>query len=953
MKQVEIMKKLNILILLLSIAATGLFAQKGALSGTILDGETGETLIGANVVIAGTAIGTSTDFDGKYQFQADPGTYNIVISYIGYSNKQIDSVEIKANETTFLDVTMGGEEAVQLDLDVVVTAKVIERTENALLMLQKKSDKIQDGISSQEIARLGAGNAASALKKVTGTTVVDGKYIFVRGLGDRYSATTINGIRLPSIDPYRNSAQLDLIPSNFLDNIIASKTFTPDLPGNFTGGSVDIKTKSLPERFTYSISVSGSYNSQTSFEDNFLTFDAGDNAGLGFSDETLEFPSILNDPGVQEALALGTNAPIFASIDPEVGQNVDQAVKALNNDFAFDTQTAPISYSISASIGNQFDLGGMPLGLLFTLNYSRDYSFVGNAVNAFYDNQGVNVGYLDRYLLNETRATEKPVIGGLFGLSLKPNPNNEIRFYSIYSHQTEITGRDMSGTHQEFGIFSPQVFNSRTFEFLERGFLDYILSGEHVFPGLNNLRLEWSGSYVDSEQNEPDLRFLADTFRGEQQGFAINSSQYDDPSHFFRELSDETLQGKIDITIPFLQDNSKSNKIKAGGYYSTLDRNFTENRFLVFSQNSSAAPYDGNAAKYFDDSNLGLLDDGSIGLYALDQTIENNSYSGTTTISAAYAMVTYQVVERLKVIAGARFETTLIEVDAAGEDESDDSKLDESDLLPSINLIFSLNDNSNLRASFSNTLARPNMREIAPFGSFSSIGEAPVFGNPELVLTRINNFDLRYEVFPKAGELYAASVFYKSFEDAIARTFRAAGNAQYTWRNIESAFLYGIELEARKSLDFIGPAFENFNASANFTYIFSESDLDSEELELNRDVDPEFPETRTFPNQSPFVVNFNISYVDIDNGIDAILAFNYFDDRLFTTGAFGTRDVFERGRGTLDFSVSKKFGKVDLKLRARNLLNPDYEYYSDFDDELIYGRFQRGVDISLGVTYSL
>ncbi len=236
-----------------------LAAQQGAIKGTVVDENTGETLIGANVVVENTATGTATDFDGKYQFTLEPGVYTIVCTYIGYNETKIEGVEIKPNETTILDIALG-DSAVELEVEVVVQAKAIERTENALLLLQKRSDKIQDGISSQEISRLGVGDAAGALKKVTGTTVVDGKYVYVRGLGDRYSSTTLNGLRLPSIDPYRNSAQMDLIPTNLLENIIASKTFTPDLPGDFSGGSVNVQMKSLPERFTFNVSTSVTYN---------------------------------------------------------------------------------------------------------------------------------------------------------------------------------------------------------------------------------------------------------------------------------------------------------------------------------------------------------------------------------------------------------------------------------------------------------------------------------------------------------------------------------------------------------------------------------------------------------------------------------------------------------------------------------------------------------------------
>ena len=237
------MMKQYLILFALLVGAIAVQAQ-GVVSGSLLDATTGEPLIGASVFVEGTTNGASTDIDGKYQFEVEPGSYVLMATYIGYQEKKVEGVEVKDGEVTYLDLTLS-DESVQL-AEVVVQASVIERTENAVLMLQKKSDKIQDGISSQEMSRYGVGSAASAMTKVTGAAIEEGKYINVRGLGDRYSTAQLNGVNLPSSDPYRNSAQLDLIPSNLLENIITSKSFTPDQPGNFTGGNVDIQTKSFP-----------------------------------------------------------------------------------------------------------------------------------------------------------------------------------------------------------------------------------------------------------------------------------------------------------------------------------------------------------------------------------------------------------------------------------------------------------------------------------------------------------------------------------------------------------------------------------------------------------------------------------------------------------------------------------------------------------------------------------
>ena len=246
------------------------------------------------------------------------------------------------------------------------------------------------------------------------------------------------------------------------------------------------------------------------------------------------------------------------------------------------------------------------------------------------------------------------------------------------------------------------------------------------------------------------------------------------------------------------------------------------------------------------------------------------------------------------------------------------------------------------------------MREVAPFGAFGAIGEPTIFGNPDLTITNITNLDLRYEIFPNSGEVFAVSAFYKKFTDPIVSTYRFAGNPQFTWSNTEEGELYGAEIEVRKNLDFITPALEEFDVSANVAYINSSVTIDERECELSRDVDPNFECERQFAGQSPIVANVNLSYTNVDQGWDAILAYNYFDDRLSSVGAVGTPDIFEAGRGQLDLSISKKLNGFKTTFRARNLLNPDYRNFSDFQgQEYIFRNYRRGIEFSFGVSYSM
>ena len=950
--------------LLLLICSLQVAAQKGAISGTVYDPD-GFPMLGATVIIEGSTVGAQTDFiEGKYQFQAEPGTYTLVASYIGFGDQTITDVEVSANETTILDITFGEDTGVELALDVTVTAQALERGEVAVLKLRENSDKVQDIISSQEIQRLGAGTAAAALTKVTGTTVVDGKYVYVRGLGDRYSATTLNGLRLPSIDPYRNSAQLDLIPTNLLDNIVASKTFTPDLPGDFTGGSVNIKLKALPERFTFGVSVATAYNTQSNLADDFLTFNAGNRAGLGFNDGTLDRPGILNDPRIAELGILDRSSARNARQDDATAALLDQTVNSFSNGFGLQRKNTPLDYSISANIGNQFNIGTMPVGLFATLSYSRDYSQYKNGVRANYINPITSSRLQEEFNLRDDQSIEAPKLGGMLGLSLRPSAASTINLYGIYSHQAFIEARSLIGASNEYGLGGTEdnYFASQTSSFLSRDLRNYVVEGQHVLKGLGNTKIEWAGNYVDSEQNEPDLRFLAYTVNG---GFPqINPAQLILPSHFYRDLSDNSYQGKVDITVPFLQAKSRGNAIKFGGLFNTKDRDFNETTYMY--ENRSGISYgtaNGDPEVYFGKDNIGIIGgepgNNQIGLYITDNTRLANSYVGQYDIYAGYGMVTYEVSPRFRVIGGLRLEGTQIDIvsDQAAlalNPEDYEAHIDTLALLPALNLIYKVKEGQNIRASFSQTIARPNMREVAPFGSFGFIGEPPVFGNPDLTLTSIDNYDLRYEIFPNAGEVVALSGFYKHFRDPIVVTFRNAGEQQFTWTNSETASLYGVELEFRKSLGFIGSSFTNFTFSSNLSYIQSVQDIDEQEYENALDYDPDFPRTRQFNGQSPWIVNANLGYATQESGWDVFASFNYFADRLTSIGAVGASDIFERGRSTLDLNLTKKVNNITFSARARNLLNPQYETFSEFKGaEYIFSSYERGRELSLGISYGL
>ncbi len=922
-------------------------AGPGTISGTILDDSNGEPLIGANVYVEEKMTGTSTDFDGKYQFNVEPGTYTIVISYTGYTEKRITEVVVKEDEITYLDVTLTDS---SIDLvQVEVTAKVIERTENALLLLQRRSEKIQDGISSQEISRFAVSDAAGAMQKVTGASVQGGKYVYIRGLGDRYSLSQINGIIIPSTDPYRNSVALDLIPASLLDNIITYKTFTPDQPGSFTGGNVDIKTKSFPEQFFLNISASVDYNSQNNLINNFLTHQGGALDYFGYDDGSRALPDIFTP---ENRLRLNQNTELDARFgDKEAAYLLDSTSLGMNRQFQPGQKSTFLDHSYGLSLGNQFNLFGRPLGMIFSASYQQSYSYLGGFTKGNWVLQDLASPELSNQGdFSDTLAVENPRVNGLVGLAYKLSPLHQIDFLMIYNHNTEKSSRSLFGERPD-NIIYPDLLEGRSLSFIQRQMINYQLGGTHSF-GSGGFQLEWKGSVADSRMDEPMTRFFENQLNIETGDYTLPLSNIQRPFYFFRELKDKQYAGKLDLTIPFTQN--KANKIKVGGMFTQKDRDFLEDRFQ-FVDNQFADRFQGDPNEFLGDDNVGIVDIDDqrqryyIGNYVTDVTVKDNSYTGYEKVYAGYAMLTLQVLPKLKFVGGARYEQTDIFVESAATNRPDSLRIgtiDVGDILPAGSLIFSLRENMNLRGSYARTVARPNLREIAPFVSFDPLEKFFYNGNTQLRRTLVDNFDLRWEWFLSPGELVAVSGYYKKFDDPIALQYIRSSNPEVKYSNVESADLLGIELELRKNLGFIGGFLQNFYFNGNFSVINSTMDvIDVTGLE---------PDNRPFEGQAPYIVNATLNYIQNELGLDASLTFNVIGDKLDLIGREGTPDIYDRSRTQLDFVLIKRFGNLNLRFRAQNLTNAPFVRSSDFNGkEFVYSKFRRGMRFGLGFSYTI
>lgn len=959
----KVFKTLLLALAMLTVSSTT-YGQ-GSITGVIVDEDNGETLIGANIRVDGTLFGASTDLDGRYTVtNLEAGTYVLVISYIGYNSITIQDVEVAEGEATVIDMVMIPE-AFGLE-EVVVEARAIRNSEAVLLRDRQKAIAVSDAISSEAISRSGGSDAADAMEKVTGASVVGGKYVYVRGLGDRYSNTQLNGTDLPSSDPDRKAVQFDLFPSNLLDNIVTLKTFTPDKPGNFSGGLVDIGTKSFPEDFSFQFSVSSSFNSETNFGADYLTYGGGDTDWLANDDGTRSVPDALFDSN-GDPIAIPT--PLQARFDPELAQRLDDASKAFNNIMSPNPtveEVAPVNQSYSISVGNKVLLGGRPLGFVVGGTYSRKASYYENGDIGRYSFAGLDANELaPDLLLDDSEGSTESALGGLANVTYQLTPNNEVGVNFLYSRSGESSARFQEGLWpKEFGANdTTSQFINRTLAYVERELASYQVRGKHYLPGLANATIEWTGAFANTRQDEPDLRFFANTSRFIGQGtepiLTVQASGFRDPSRLFRFLDESNVNGKVDVSVPFTLSNNRGGKVKFGGGYQEAERDFTERSYSV----SPTQPYDGDDFAFFDTPNMGVisvdtLNSGRLrynfGNTLVDQSKTRNNYEGVRTIAAGYAMIELPITPEFKFIGGVRLETTDIEV-VSQDSTQGIGAIDESDFLPSANFVYALTDNMNLRAAVTRTLARPTFREIAPFEAFEFINGNFFIGNPGLQRTLITNVDFRWEWFTRPGEILAVSLFYKNLTDPIERTIIGGTNGQIQFQNVDEAQVFGTEVEIRTRLDFINAALNNFSFGSNLSFVNSSIDIPESELAVRRGVDPNADDTRELQGQSPFIVNMDLSYENSESGTVAGFYYNVFGRRLSNVSLGGTPDVFEQPSPQLDFTFSQRLpANWRAKVSVKNLLDASYkETYRFNGQDFNFFRYEPGRTISLGFSYQL
>lgn len=957
------MLKIKLLIIgLFLVNMTLVFGQtNGKIMGKVVDKANGEALIGVNIILEGTSTGAASDLEGNYQILNVPvGKYNLIASMIGYTKTRVEGVEVKENETTVINITLSSE-LIETE-DVVVEAKRLTNTEASLLKVRQKSVSISDAISLEEISKAGDNDVASAMTKVIGASVVDGKYVYIRGLGERYSSTHLNGVELPNANPDKRSFQLDLFPTNILDNITTIKSFTPDKPGNFSGGIVDIGTKTYPENFTFKISASSSYNTSSNLNNNFLSQTGSNSDWFGFDDGFRDLPDILNDPN------LVIPSETQARTDEEKALLLDKVSKSFFPEMSPKSKKSPINQNYALSLGDNINIFGNPFGYIASFTYSRNYNYYDNGKVARWKLTGKvdqNESLTNLTELNDFQGQDEVNWGGLISLNYRFHPNHQITGDFLVTQSGTATSKYLSGIWPEQFVNTTTIFETRTLNYTERNLTSYQINGKHNFPSIAKISIDWDATISKTNQDEPDVRYFSDNYSHQNiQGrdtivYSITPSIYPRPARYFRNLDENSTNLMVNLVLPFNQWNDLSSKIKIGWSYNEKDRDFKERRYEY--KQAAGTRYYGNPEEFFSLENSGILRyDSTTNRYIFGNYISESpdarggNYWGDERIIGGYAMIDLPITSKLRIIGGARLELTKMNV--YGKDTS--GYLDDNDILPSVSFIYNLIQDMNLRLSYGKTLARPNFREKAPYSSYEFANDFVFVGNPNLKRTLIDNYDFRWEWYERPGEIYAFSFFYKKFKNPIERVINvlyASEGGEVLYSNVDEATVYGAEFEIRKRLDQISDLLSNFSLGANLSLIHSEVKIPSEELIIIRDLDPNASDTRKLQGQSPYLLNIEVGYDNPKWGTSTSLFFNIVGERLAEISLGGTPDVFESTRPILDYTISQNiWNNINIKFSVKNILNSPYKLKHEYNGkEYIRAEYKTGTTFSLGLNYNV
>jgi hypothetical protein len=940
-------------LLFLAISTSSLAQESGAVSGVVVNTWNGTPLQGAVVTVRGTTLATQTDANGRYELKnVPPGDQVLRFSKAGHAAANVTDVRVIAGQTTTVNGNLRPE-FYDMEEYEVTAEEFAEQTEK-ILFERQQAGALLDAIGSEQFSKLGAADAGQIISRVSGVSVVGGKYAVIRGLSDRYTRTLLNGVEVPSADPYRMSPQLDLFPSAMVDSVAVSKTFTPDQPGATGGGTIDISTKSFPEKPFVKATYGNSYNPDSNLKKNFL---AAPEASVRMYDlPSGPKPLDPNLFGLTQAPELPGPASRRETQDranmraaqAREAQGLLQSLGTAN--FAGVEKESPLNTGFDASGGATVPVAGHNLGIFAGMNYRRNFYFREDAiVNRFNPNDS------PKRLGTEDRGNINTDYGANVNLGYSLSPQHQVGFNFMHVRSVDEEARH---TTSHFVEGRPDSLEQWQIRFTDREIYNYQITGDHELPFFWDSKFEWTYGLANTTQDEPDNRFMNYFVTPEGQPLFGDAStptpQF--PARYFREIEEQGDNFRADWALP-LKFMPEESKLKSGIFSSTADRDFREQ---YFAYNLSEGFNLNNPNSYLNDpAFLRYIATHRPDLnpiatnYSFRRFINETfaaPYTASLEVMAGYGMLDLGLTPWLRLIGGGRIEQTRMAIDA----RSGSSEIDQIDVLPAGALVATLWTNLYLRLGYSETIARPSFREKAPVQNFLPDEGVIAYGNPELQMSAIRSYDARIEWFPSPGDVISAGVFYKELDRPIELYSITFGDEIVTWvnRTNDVCKVMGVEFEARKSMEFLADELRGLSLGANVTLIKSEVPLTESELSNKRAEDPSTPRNRPLYAQSPYIINLDLTYAHPTSGTTLALGANLTGPRVILATAQGP-DVYEHLPISLDAAITQRFWKNwTIRFAARNLLDPEIrQTYGEKFDDPIRQSYKRGRTYSVSLTF--
>lgn len=933
------------LILIATTVAMMSFAQNGTIEGRVLDLKTKEGVIGANAVIEGTTVGAATDLDGKFTIlNVKPGTYSLVVSSITYKSQTVTEVVVESGKKTTLEISLV-EDVAELE-EVIVTAKKEIATDLNLLNSIRESKLVVSGISSEQITKLPDRDVAQIAQRVPGVTIVDNRFVIIRGVPERYNQVMINGAIAPSTEIDRRSFSFDMVPAGAIDQMLIYKSATAELPGDFAGGVIQLVTKQPSyEPFT-SFGLNFGYRTNTTFE-NHLSSQGSDTDFLGFDNGFRSIPD--NFPSTNQLITSPKNSSLR-----------ERAGKSLTNNFDNSARKAPVDMGFNFALSRNFNVGRVKFNNLTALSYSNSYQYYQSEFlryNEFTETSATKrFEYKDNFYSNDVR------VNLMHNWLVELNANNQIEFKNLFvqlgEHETTIrTGDDK--------IQNPNFDRTNyAYHYLSRSIYSGQLEGTHKFND-ETIKLNWVLGLNYINRNEPDYRrfrtFRDKVYAGTEEPYTMQlpaAGNVFETGRFWSDLKDIGYSNGLNFEKKFAGANEKKAPIIKAGYYAEYKTRDFNARYINYLY-PNTADFDQEIGQELSRLPLGQIFapeniKRSNGFVIEEGTQPQDSYQGTNLLGAGYLSGSMSF-SKLDVTAGFRGEYNLQTIDArtnAGVVKVENPVFA---ALPSLNAGYNVTNRSIVRAAYGRTVNRPEFRELAPFLYYQFEYEAAIVGSPDLKTAFIDNIDLRWEMYPNPGELISLGAFYKKFTNPIETYLSiTTENPQLFYGNAPEATSWGIELEVRKSLASLGVSrfLRNTSVNLNAAYIYSNVDIGTAATNQIQN--------RPLQGQSPYIINLGLYYHDEEKGFSVNTAYNVFGPRIFSVGDKLFPSWWELPRQSVDFQIAKTWNhRFETKLNIQNLLNAATRLYQDnnndneikIEQEALIQQYRVGTQFSVGLAW--